>query len=493
MGVIAKQSITNTIFSYLGIVVGAVYTLFLIPEVFNQNPDEWGLIQLLFSFVYLFMPFALSGTSNIIIKFWPKFPEKERNNFAAFLLFMVITGLTVVSAIVLIFKNAIFFSKSGDNILISEYYLWFFPVFYIHTLFHLFISYSRVFYKTSLPTFLKDPFLKFWTAFLIIIYWQKLIPFDYFFKLYFLGTAFQLILIYIYLKTNTTLRFPINFSFIKNKKNVKEILTYGSFSLLAGGAAVLVSRIDLLMISKLINLKEVAYYSIALFFISVLQIPVRSIGTIAVPVLSEHLNNKDYIQVENIYKKIAQNILVIGSFILLIITLNINEFMQILGEKFGQVKYVVIILGISKVYEMIHSPNGSVIIISKYYKYDIVFQIILLIVTIITNLIFIPLYGINGAALATAITMITNVTVKELFIYSKYKLHPYGKQTLAILATAGVSILLTIFIPDIYNVYITMIIKGLIISIIYLISLFTLNISDDMKQMVISIISSIRK
>jgi O-antigen/teichoic acid export membrane protein len=139
MGVIAKQSITNTIFSYLGIVVGAVYTLFLIPEVFNQNPDEWGLIQLLFSFVYLFMPFALSGTSNIIIKFWPKFPEKERNNFAAFLLFMVITGLTVVSAIVLIFKNAIFFSKSGDNILISEYYLWFFPVF-IFTLCFIFLS-----------------------------------------------------------------------------------------------------------------------------------------------------------------------------------------------------------------------------------------------------------------------------------------------------------------------------------------------------------------
>ncbi len=492
MGVIAKQSIKNTIFSYLGIVVGATYTLFLIPKVFNQNPDEWGLIQLLFSFVYLFMPFALMGTSNIIIKYWPKFQKKEQNEFAFFLLSLVLVGLTIVSFIIIFFKNAVFFSKSGDNSLISEYYLWFFPVFFIHTLFHLFIGYARVFYKTSFPTFLKDPFLKFWTAFLIIIYWFKFIPYDYFFKLYFFGTVIQLILIYFYLRLNTNLRFPIKFNFFKQKKILKEILTYGSFSLLAGGAAVLVSRIDLLMISKLINLKEVAYYSIALFFISVLQVPVRSIGTIAVPILSEHMYKKEYNKVEEIYKKISQNILVVGSFILMIITLNINEFMQILGEKFGQVKYVVIILGISKIYEMIHSPNGSIIIISKYYRYDIIFQIVLLAITVITNLIFIPLYGINGAALATAITMITNVTVKELFIYRKYKLHPYSKQTISVLLTIVASIAATVFIGSIYNVYITMVVKGLIISTVYFISLIMFNISDDMKFFLLTTINKIK-
>ena len=245
------------------------------------------------------------------------------------------------------------------------------------------------------------------------------------------------------------------------------------------------------MISKLINLKEVAYYSIALFFISVLQVPVNSIGTIAIPILSEHFHKKEFNKVQEIYNKFSQNIFVVGSFILMLILLNINEFMIILGEKFGQVKYVIVILGISKLYQMIHSPNNNIILISKYYRYDIIFQIILLIITVITNLIFIPHYGINGAALATAITMITNVTVKELFIYRKYKLHPYSKQALFVLFTILASIAITIFIDNIYNVYITMIIKGLIISAIYFISLMVFNISDDIKNFLLGTFNKI--
>lgn len=483
MGIIIKQSIKNSIFSYSGILLGAIYTIFLIPTVFDQNPDEWGLIQLLGSYVLLFMPFALLGFPQIIIKFWPNYSESNKRGFTLFLFALISLGIILISGLIYIFRESLFFSSSSENSLMRAYHLYFFVFFGLHTLFYFFLYFARVFYKTSFPTFLKDTFIKFWTFLLVVLYWQKLISFDAFFKLYFTGYAIQLIMIYIYLKKNTTYSFSLNFSFFKDIPSVKKVLNYGFFSLLTGGATVLVARIDILMINKYIDLSSVAFYSVAMFFITALQVPVRSLTTIAVPIVSENLHKKNFTNVKDIYSKTAINLLLISSFILMLILLNLNEFMYLLGEKFGQIKYVILILGIAKIYEIINALNGNIIIISKYYRYDIIFQIAQLIITVISNLIFIPIYGINGAALATGITIVLNTTVKGLFVYKKYSFHPYSVSTLKILMVVAASILATIFIPEVINVYFTIGIKVIIISFIYFILTIWMNISSEMNEL----------
>lgn len=468
----------------MGILVGTVYTLFFVPKVFDSNPEEWGLIQLLLSYVMLFMPFALVGVPNSIIKFWPEYSNKYKHEFSFFVLSLISIGLIVVSVILFIFREFVFFSSSSSNTLMEKYYLYFFICFFVHTVFYFFLNFARVYCKTSFPTFLKDTFIKIWTFLLLTVYWLDLISFDYFFKAYILGFLLQMFILYIYIKRNTNLVFTVNTSFLKNNAHSRKILNYGFYSLLTGGAAVLVSRIDILMINKYIDLSSVAFYSVALFFITVLQVPVRSLATISAPILSEHLGNNNMSGVNSIYRKTALNMFLVSSFILISILLNIDEFMTILGEKFGQVKYVILILGIARLYEIINSSNGTIIILSKYYRYDMVFQVILLALTVITNIILIPLYGINGAALATGITIVLSSSIKGLFVYSKYQLHPYSKGTLKILLVILVCIASTLFIPEIMNVYVTMVIKTSIISVIYLVALFALEISDDLKQLI---------
>ena len=493
MGIIIKQSIKNSIYSYSGILLGAIYTIFLIPKVFDQNPDEWGLIQLLGSYVLLFMPFALLGFPQIIIKFWPNYSESNKRGFTLFLFTLTSVGIILFSGVLFIFKESLFFSSSNENSLMRTYHLYFFVFFGLHTLFYFFLYFARVFYKTSFPTFLKDTFIKFWTFLLVVLYWQKFISFDMFFKLYLSGYAMQLLMIYIYLKKNTEYSFSFDFSFFKDISSIKSVLTYGFFSLLTGGATVFVARIDILMINKYIDLSSVAYYSVAMFFITALQVPVRSLATIAVPILSDNLHKKKFENVKDIYSKTAINLLLISSFILLLIVMNIQEFMFLLGEKFGQIKYVILILGIAKIYEIINALNSNIIIISKYYKYDIIFQVAQLIITVISNLIFIPIYGINGAALATGITIVLNTTVKGLFVYKKYKLHPYSYNTLKVMLIMACSILGTIFIPEIINVYFTIGIKILSISLIYFILTLMLNVSNEMSSIGHKVLESVRK
>lgn len=483
MGVIISQSIRNTIYSYLGILVGTIYTLFLVPEVFTGRSEEWGIIQLFTSYILIFLPFTLLGYPNIIIKFWPRYSKLNREGFIFFLAILCSIGLFLMLILIYTFKGFIFYSKSNNNELISKYLVYFFVFFTIHTIFYFLLYYARVFYKTAFPTFLKDAFIKFWTFALIMLYWLNYIDFGVFLELYFFAYFVQLVVMFFYLNNEGILFLRVNLSFFKDKNSLKEVVRYGFYSLLTGGASILVTRIDILMINKYINLDNVAFYSVALFFITVLQVPVRSIGTIASPIISEFLNNNETYKVKELYQKTALNITLICSFVLSLIILNINEFMMILGNEFGQVKYVIIILGIAKLYEMINSTNSIIIITSNYFRYDLLFQIFLLLLTVSTNIILIPRYGINGAAMATAISLIISTTIKGVFVYKKYKLMPYSIGTIKIALTTLMCLFGVILLPSINNPYLGIVVKGMLISIIYFISTILFNISDDLKKL----------
>ena len=72
---------------------------------------------------------------------------------------------------------------------------------------------------------------------------------------------------------------------------------------LAGGAsAILVSKIDMIMIGKLIGYKEVAFYTVAFFIGNVIRVPGRAIGSIAAPLLAKAWGKNDINEFEISYK-----------------------------------------------------------------------------------------------------------------------------------------------------------------------------------------------
>ena len=122
----------------------------------------------------------------------------------------------------------------------------------------------------------------------------------------------------------------------------------------------------------------------------------------------------NHLEIKNIYEKSSLNQLLLGGFIFLIIWLNIDEGLALLPEKFQGGKYVVLYIGLSKLFSVATGVNGQIIVNSKYYRFDLYSNFILLIITIFTNYIFIPessplseysIVGINGAAFATALSV----------------------------------------------------------------------------------------
>src|SRR5699024_9501591 len=92
LGLIIRQSIKNTLISYVGIALGFVSTILLFPRILT--PDEYGLTRLLFSIALVCSQFAHLGVRNIIIRFFTYFSHSEasRGRFFSFALAISLVG-----------------------------------------------------------------------------------------------------------------------------------------------------------------------------------------------------------------------------------------------------------------------------------------------------------------------------------------------------------------------------------------------------------------
>ena len=71
MGVIKRQGIKNVFITYLGVIVGAISTLYIQPELLSI--DELGFTRNLYNFSFLLSLAIPLGLPSIILKFYPEF------------------------------------------------------------------------------------------------------------------------------------------------------------------------------------------------------------------------------------------------------------------------------------------------------------------------------------------------------------------------------------------------------------------------------------
>ena len=65
--------------------------------------------------------------------------------------------------------------------------------------------------------------------------------------------------------------------------------------------------------------------------------------------------------------------------------LNIDEIFSLLPTKFQGGKWVVFYIAIAQLFSMVNGVNGTIIVNSKYYRYDLYTNVILVFVTISAN------------------------------------------------------------------------------------------------------------
>ena len=92
----------------------------------------------------------------------------------------------------------------------------------------------------------------------------------------------------------------------------------------------------------------------------------------------------------------------------------------------------------------------------------------LIFITLFTNWIFIPVYGIVGAAMATAISLLLFNLAAFLFLLVKFKMQPFTIKTVLAVIIAFLALFLTGLLPEIGSPIVNILMQSIVILCIYI-------------------------
>jgi O-antigen/teichoic acid export membrane protein len=485
MGLVSKQSILNFITSYIGVIIGAINTILLFPNIFTAA--EFGLTRVIVSAAMIGTSFFSFGINSITIKFFPQFKDKKNkhNGFLFFTMLVPFVGYLLFLLASFAFKTDIISHYSKNSSLLYENYSYVIILTFYLIYLSVFDSYLRALHKSVVFSFLDNVILKLIWLGLIVLYYFNYLNFNQFIFGY--VNAYGLLVLIEVLYIIAIKEFFINPNLKKfDTKTTKKIITYGLYTMFGAGITGTAAVIDSLIIGYLDKdgLAGVAFYSVAYYVSFLIVIPFHALIRIINTSISEAWKDNNIDKISAIYKKSSNNLLIIGMLIFLGIWINVDSFFLLVPTEYAQAKYVLFFICIAKIYEISAGINGMIILFSKYFKIIFFVNLVLIALLISTDYILIPIMGIVGAALATLITTFVIVTFYLLFIYSKFKILPFTNKSIFTIIVSVIIYLVVNLIPDFNNLILNVALKSLTTISLYVPSIYYLKVSPDINSII---------
>ena len=150
-----------------------------------------------------------------------------------------------------------------------------------------------------------------------------------------------------------------------NSASYKLLSKLQCLSKMVSNTVVIVTRMDIMMISSLLDLEQVAFYTIAFFIGNALRIPSKAIVAISTPLLAKAWKEQDFNEINSIYSKSALNLLNVGGVFFTCVWINIDQIFSLLPEKFSAGKFVVFYIGLSQLFNISFVLNISSLLTVK--------------------------------------------------------------------------------------------------------------------------------
>lgn len=479
MGEIRKQGITNSIITYTGILIGFLNIVIIQPNFLT--PEELGLTRILFSFSALLATLMPLGLGNITIKFFPLFknPETRNSGYFGFLLLSGFTGFLVVSSILLLLKSYILNQFVEQSSLLTEFFIMIFPLMLFLGFNSLLSIYSFSLFKTSFPTMLNDVIIRVGSILIVSAYYLKWLSFDSFIILFVSVYGIQTLLLISYIFIIDKPGFKINFPKFR-EVGFSKIIKYGLVMSVASLSSLGLRYIDTIFVGKFLTLSMVAIYSVAALIPTIIEAPLVALEKITSPKIADAWAKKNIDEIRKIYYDSSIYLLLIGGLIFIGVNINIQDLLKIIPKDYSLGINVVFMLSLSTMFNMATGVNNSVIYNSEYYRYGVGLLYLLIIFTVITNLIFIPLYGLEGAALATMISGFIYNSLKFILIKRKFQLNPFNIKTLWLVFIILLVLVLGFIVPSTNNGFADIIIRSGIVTLAYILLVYYIKIAPEL-------------
>jgi O-antigen/teichoic acid export membrane protein len=478
---IARQSILTTISSYLGVLIGYFNVLWLLP--YALEPEQIGLFRTIQDIALLLVPFAQLGVGNGITRFYPQSKDKQFAFFSLSLCLSLI-GFLLVALLFFVFRESLVAAFAQNSPEVID----FFGVVLFITLFSVLNSildaFCRSFMKVAIPTFFREVLLRLLVSILVLLYfftWISFIQLMWGLSIvYFLALTGMIA----YMMKIGIFKIELDFT-VFPKDFLREFIKYSLITLLGTTGSLLIMKIDSLMVTSMIGLDANAIYSIAFAIAIVIEMPRRAVSQVVMPVIAEHFAQNQPEKINKLYKQVAVHQLLICLLLFLGIWSNVDNLYHFVPNNviYEAGKWVVFWIGLGKVIDILFSVNGEIIVYSKYYVFNITATFIMSISVIVLNLLLIPLYGIEGAAIASFLAMTFYNLIKYAYVKIRLNLDPFSWDVAKIIILGFVVYLIQFFaLMKMEAGLVDMIIRSMLITILYLAGVYYFKIAENSQN-----------
>jgi len=476
MGIVFKQSLNNSIITYVGFGIGALNTLVLYLNF--MTPKYYGLIQVILSASTVLMPILAFGVPNTLVKFYSSFKDKRtEDGFLTLMLFLPLVLMLPIAGITFLANETIGNFLSRENPIVKDYVWHIFLIGMAMAYFEVFYGWARVQMKSVFGNFMKEVFSRIAVTLLLLLLYFEVITVETFINasvgMYLLRTLIMKIYAYRLRMPRLVFDFP---------KNIRNILVYTTLIIFGGSVAVVLLELDKVMINQFIEIENVAFYSVAGFIAMVVAVPSRSMHQITYPLTAEILNKNDKPALKRLYQKSSLTLFIVSGLLFLLIVLNLNDLYEMLPEAYRNGAMIFVWLGLAKMYDAVLGNNNSILYNSDYYRAVLVMGIFLAILTILLNLWLIPLYGVYGAAVASFSAFFIYNTIKLFYVKAKFDILPFTLETVKVTLLLSATGTVFYFLDFPFHPIINIGVKSILVVIVYIAILYRFKISEDVFE-----------
>lgn len=242
---------------------------------------------------------------------------------------------------------------------------------------------------------------------------------------------------------------------------------------LTGFTFLFISKTDKVLLGYFLTSEDVGIYTPAVLIASLLEFFNSAFKYRFLPTASEFFSRNDMSGLKPLFKSTSKwSFLVVYPIFLFILVFPKEILTLLYGSQYirGYVALVVLSLGIAV--NDFSGTSANILVAGGRTKLNLCCEIIAAVTNIVLNLVLIPIYGILGAAIATATSYVARNVASLSFVYRFYRMLPYTKKYFNI-GLAGVLTILIVYVLKLYSPFswwITTLGLGVLFVVLYVVA-----------------------
>lgn len=199
----------------------------------------------------------------------------------------------------------------------------------------------------------------------------------------------------------------------------KEILASSMPLFIVAIMNVIIDLSDSVLIGYFLNASAVGIYTIALRVTSISSVLLSSVNSVIAPEFSTLWANGKHQELNTLAQTTTRRMALIACVLLFCIVFFAEAILGIFGAEFIAGSTVLRVLGIAHFIALATGPVAYILMMTGNERFHRTTVVLCAISNIVLNCILIPLYGMTGAAIATAIALSTKNILAVLFVRQK--------------------------------------------------------------------------